>query len=155
MNEPHRRLVGLLLYCGRRALRSLMVTLVAEDAEILAHVDLDAAVTRAEASLRRAPLLFFLTFEASLLLLEYGLPPFVWKLRRFSKCPLDKRLEIAMSFERARGALKQNGYKLLKVIALAGMLTEPSLLEWIGYGESMAQRQASRTWTPGEQGEAP
>jgi hypothetical protein len=132
-----------------------MLTFIAEDAEILAHVDLDAAVARVEQSLRRAPFSFLLIFEAVLLFLEYGLPPFVWKFRRFSKCSLEKRLKVAKNFEHGAGLMKQNCYKLLKVITMAGMMTEPALLEWIGYGKSMAERQASKTWSPGELGEAP
>ncbi len=125
-----------------RIIRKLLLTFVAEDAFILAHVDLDRVLEKIHLSLRALPPAIRLAFHGMLLLFQYGIPPLAWKWRPFTWLPLEKRLACIEEYEQSVLPLKRLNFKILKVICLPALFSERELLIEIGYGRALQWRDS-------------
>ncbi len=113
-------------------------TLVGEDDELLGRADLPAALARIKRDTQLFPPLFFLGFKGAQWWLEYG--PVLRRGARFSRLPLDARLEVLESWETTRLSMRQNLYKLMKIVSITNLMSDPALLEYVGYGDTMRRR---------------
>ncbi len=132
----------------RRVLWVLAQSLVGEDEEILAHVDPASAGDRTDQIIAAVPPLFRIVFDVALLCFEYGLPPFAWRFQRFSRAPLAVRLRYIQGWQESHFGAKRNLFTMLRLFTIQGVLGEPALLEWMGYGKAMHHRLGT---VPGEE----
>jgi hypothetical protein len=121
-------------------MEAMLVTLVAEDAEILSRVDMEAALERVDRALKAIPPVLRAAYKMGLFLLEYE--ALLRDFRPFSRLPLTARLHHVTRWEHSRLPMKRNLFLLLRVVALTSFLQDPTLLELTGYGDAMHRRTA-------------
>lgn len=119
---------------------ALIKALVGEDPEILERVDMNRAMARVTETHGRLPKSIGWVFTLTIWMFGYGLPPFSWRFRNFSTLDAEARLRYLESWAGSRWMIKTNLFTLLRVVLLAGVLQEPALLDWIGYGEARQRR---------------
>jgi hypothetical protein len=140
MTDLQRRIWIFLTFRGRRILESLVVTLCAGDEFVLSRVRMQHVVLKAEKQISELPFFFFFTFKIVLYVIEWAVPPLSWKFQRFTRMPLERRLEYLEEWEFSKFAAKRNLFKLVKALCICHIFSEPKLLESIGYGDAMRKR---------------
>lgn len=124
---------------GGRLMRAYLCTLAGEDEALLGRADLDAVLARIRRDTAHFPLLFFLGFKGAQWWLEYG--SLLRHGARFSRLPLETRLAVLDRWETTRLGIRQNLYKLLKIVSVTNFMSDPALLEYVGYGDTLRRRK--------------
>jgi hypothetical protein len=140
MSWAQRLIRWLLRSRGQWSLRSMILTLCANDREILDKIDVDTVVERIEDYLAGLPLAYFLGVKGVMLLVEFAIPPISPKLLPMSFMPLEKRIKYVESWADSRFSWKRMSIYALKFVCLKQIYSEPALLQAIGYGPALQER---------------
>jgi hypothetical protein len=125
-----------------RTLRLLVLTLCGEDPDTLKHVDLKQVVIKIKFFILSLPFHYQFLFSFSLFLLEWGIPPFTWKILPFSWMSLHKRVAYLERWQGSPFYWKRMIFKLLSSPCLMHLYAEKSLLIEIGFSPSLEDRRS-------------
>lgn len=128
---------------GRKILRELIITMCAGDPFVLTQVRLQHVILKAEKYVSELPLLHFVIFKIALYMVQFGVPPLVWKLRPFTWLPLESRLAYIEQWQGSRVYFKRALFKFVTLVCVTHLYSEKKLLESIGFGKSMEHRTGS------------
>lgn len=142
MNGPQRLVYWLLKPRGRNMLRELIITMCAGDHAVLAHVRLQRVILRTEQYISELPFFYFLLFKATLLILNYALPPLSWKLVPFTSMDLERRLRYLEEWQASNFYYKRTLFKMVQVVCVSHLYSERRLLVSIGFEPSLEHRQS-------------
>jgi hypothetical protein len=127
---------------GRPILRTFLLTMVAEDPEVLKHVRLTHVILRVERYLFELPFFYFLAVKLSFFLIEYAIPPLGMKLRPFTWLSLQQRERYLDEWQNSNFYPKRILFKAAASVCLGHLYSEKKLLESIGFKGSMDKRVA-------------
>ncbi len=125
---------------GRRILKELIITMCADDQAVLTHVRLQRVVLRTEKYISELPFFYFMTFKATLYLLNYALPPLSWKLKPFSWMTLERRLRYLEEWQSSSFYYKRTLFKMVQCVCISHLYSEKRLLISLGFEKSMLHR---------------
>ena len=128
----------------RRILESLIIGLCAGDSRVLSKVNVAQVAGNVEQFVAELPPFYRFCFFISLFILEFALPPLVWKVRPFSKLPIEKRVHYLEDFQSSWFYFKRIIFKLPSVVCVLHLYSEPALLVYIGFEKSINHRQLSQ-----------
>lgn len=130
---------------GHHILEALILTLCADDPEILKNIRRRKVILRAEKFIGDLPLTYTLLAKFALYLIEYAVPPLAWKVRPFSRLSFEDRLTYLESWWASPFYSKRMIFKMLTSLCVPEIFSERRLLKKLGYGPSLTHRkEASR-----------
>jgi hypothetical protein len=148
VNAFQRLVHRLLMARGRRMLRELIITMCADDREVLSHVRLQRVILRTEKYVSELPFFYFVLFKLTLFIMNYALPPLSWKLRPFIYMKLDRRLRYLEEWAASNFYYKRTLFKMIQAVCVCHLYSERRLLVSIGFESSMQHRQTLPAHAP-------
>jgi hypothetical protein len=143
MNGFQRAIYGFFNSRGRKIVRELIITMCADDPEVLTRVRLQRVILRTENYISALPFFYFLVFKLALYMIQYALPPLSWKLRPFTWMSLERRLRYFEEWQGSGFYYKRALFKMVQCVCIAHLYSERRLLVRIGFEPSMEHRQQS------------
>jgi hypothetical protein len=130
---------------GRHILRTFLLTMCAEDPEVLKHVRLTHVILRVERYLFELPFFYFLAVKISFYLIEYAIPPLGMKIRPFTWLSLADREKYLDQWQNSNFYPKRILFKAAASVCMSHLYSEHKLLQSIGFGKALEKR-VSHQW---------
>jgi hypothetical protein len=110
----------------------LLIALCGGDFEFLKSVDFEPIKVKIKNHIDALPVHLRLVHGLTLFLIAHPVPPFSWRLRSFSKLSLQQQVRYLESWDESRFAARRMMFKIVKVVYLIHLLSDPSLLKITG-----------------------
>jgi hypothetical protein len=132
---------SLLRTSGRWSLTKVVIAFCDGDEEVLSRINVDTIVRKIELYLVGLPFGYFLAMKIALFIMEYALPPVSGKFMPMMWMSPERRIRYIQSWADSRFSWKRMTFYALKYLCLKQIYAEPALLEHIGYGPALRDRQ--------------
>jgi hypothetical protein len=119
----------------------LLIALCGGDYEFLKDVSFEPITAKIKNHIDALPIHLRFVHSLTLFLIANPIPPLSWRLRPFSKMSLDKQVKYLESWEDSRFAARRMMFKIVKVVYLIHLLSDPSLLKITGAYEWLQARK--------------
>ncbi|HNR32958.1 MAG TPA: hypothetical protein PKI11_18845 [Candidatus Hydrogenedentes bacterium] len=140
MNEVPAATRPALSRSARRTLEAFIVTLVANDRDLLDRADMKGVLDRADAAVGHFPPVFRFALRAALFAFEYLPCLLARKIMPFRRLPLEKRIVYAETWAYHRISLPRTLFKLFRFLAVTSLMQDPELVVYTGYAPALEHR---------------
>lgn len=128
----------------RKILSGFVFAFCGGDPLVLGNIDVEAVVDRVGGCLKKMPVTYAIGLRCLILLVEYGIPPLVLKIRPMSSLPILQQVKYLDQWATSRFFVKRVGFIGLKFIFLPQIYSEAKLLQTLGYAHVLEERGGHR-----------